>query len=97
MYDVGETARSASGQTCFNTRKTAPRPIGSCKGATSYSGRAATPGTTSLARLRRRSGKATAKIGLAIINSSQRRRKERSHDETNKHVTGLSSSRVIFA
>lgn len=56
MYDAGETARRAGGQTRFNTRKTAPRPIGSCKSATSYSGRAAAPGATSLARLRRRSG-----------------------------------------
>lgn len=91
MYDVGETARSASGQTCFNTRKTASRPIGSCKGATSYSSRATTPGATSLARLRRRSGKATAKIGLAVINSRQRRRKERT-----QHVTSLSSAVALF-
>jgi len=56
LCDIGEAARRTARQARFNTRKAASRPIGSSKGATSYSSRTATPGTASLARLWRCSG-----------------------------------------
>jgi len=41
--------------------------------------------------------KATAKIGLAVINSRQRQRKRERQAVTPSNVTGLPSSRAAFA